>query len=101
MPSPAPATRPPRSFIGQVRQLLDRLPPTERRLGEFVLTFPGDLAGHAASELAAMVGVSNAIVTRFIRRLGCASYEEARRHARAASESGPAPFMNRAPGGSS
>lgn len=86
----------PLSFIGKVKQLLDTLPPSERRLGEFVLSFPGDLAGYAASELAAMVGVSNATVTRFIRRLGYNSYDDARRHTREAGKAGSALFLNRA-----
>lgn len=50
----------------------------ERRLAEFVLDFPGDLASYAASELAGLAGVSNATVTRFIKRLGYRQYEEAR-----------------------
>ena len=70
------------SFLGQIRHLIDTLPRSERRLGEFILDFPGDLASYSASELATLVQVSNATVTRFIRRLGYASYEEARRHAR-------------------
>lgn len=44
--------------------------------------FPGELASYTASELAALAGVSNATVTRFVRRLGYQSYEEARLHAR-------------------
>lgn len=54
----------------------------ERQLAEFVLDFPGDLASYAASELAALAKVSNATVTRFIKRLGYPNYEEARRHVR-------------------
>ncbi|QIL82609.1 MurR/RpiR family transcriptional regulator [Diaphorobacter sp. HDW4A] len=77
--SPSPSSL---SFLGQIRQLMDTLPPSERRLGEFILDFPGDLASYNASELAELVGVSNATVTRFTRRLGYAGYEEARRHAR-------------------
>lgn len=60
----------------------DALPPSEQRLGDFILNFPGDLASYTASELAALVEVSNATVTRFVRRLGYDGYEAARRHAR-------------------
>jgi DNA-binding MurR/RpiR family transcriptional regulator len=76
------SSAPPASFLSQVRHLKDTLPPTERRLAEFILDFPGDLASYSASELAVLVEVSNATVTRFVRRLGYQSYEEARRHAR-------------------
>lgn len=85
------------SFLGQVRQSLNTLSPTERKLGEFVLDFPGDLATYSASELATLVGVSNATVTRFIRRLGYASYEDARRLAREERSSGSPLFLS-APG---
>ena len=76
------------SFVSRVREALGALPPTERRLGEFVLDFPGNLSSYSASELARLTGVSNASVTRFVRRLGYESYDEARRHAREAGSSG-------------
>ncbi len=60
----------------------------ERRLAEFVIDFPGELASYGASELAALAGVSNATVSRFIKRLGYADYEEARRHVREGKEGG-------------
>ena len=66
------------SFLSRVRQNLTAFHPMERRLAEFVLDFPGDLASYAASELARLAGVSNATVTRFIKRLGYRHYEEAR-----------------------
>ena len=74
------------SFLAQIRHMRDALPPSEQRLGDFILDFPGDLASYNASELAALVEVSNATVTRFVRRLGYDSYEAARRHARAERE---------------
>lgn len=76
------------SFLARIRELMDQLPPTERRLGSFMLDFPGELASYSASELAALVRVSNATVTRFVQRLGYANYEEARRHARAQRSAG-------------
>lgn len=78
MASSLPAT----SFLAQIRHMRDALPPSEQRLGDFILDFPGDLASYNASELAALVDVSNATVTRFVRRLGYDGYEAARRHAR-------------------
>lgn len=71
-----------RSFNHRIRDILPLLPPSEKRLGEFVLRFSGDFAAYSASELAEMVGVSNATVSRFIRRLGYDSYEAARLHVR-------------------
>ncbi|MBF5005199.1 MurR/RpiR family transcriptional regulator [Diaphorobacter caeni] len=95
-PSSSPSTSPSSlSFLGQIRQLMETLPPSERRLGEFILDFPGDMASYNASELAELVGVSNATVTRFTRRLGYASYEEARRHAREERSRGSPLFVAR------
>lgn len=79
---PAPQDTPTASFVSRVRSAVNALPPTERKLGEFVLDFPGNLSSYSASELARLTGVSNATVTRFIRRLGYENYDEARRHAR-------------------
>ena len=73
---------------------MDTLPPAERRMAEFMLDFPGDLAGYSASELATLVQVSNATVTRFVRRLGYTSYEEARRHAREGRLAGSPLFLH-------
>ena len=76
------------SFLARVRRKLPELHPAERRLGDLVCDFPGELASYSASELAALAGVSNATVTRFVRRLGYDSYEDARRDARDEASSG-------------
>lgn len=76
------------SFLARVRNGLDSFHPMERQLAEFVLDFPGDLASYAASELAALAGVSNATVSRFIKRLGYQHYDEARRQVREEREQG-------------
>ena len=81
------------SFLGQIRQHLEFLPPSERRLAAFIVDFPGDLASYNASELAALVQVSNATVTRLMQRLGYANYEEARKHARQESTKGSPLFV--------
>ena len=78
------------SFVTRISQALPNLHPTERRLAEFVLDFPGELASYNASELAGLANVSNATVTRFIKKLGYRSYEEARQHVRANREEGAA-----------
>jgi DNA-binding MurR/RpiR family transcriptional regulator len=83
----------PSSFLTRVRQNLATFHPMERQLAEFVLDFPGDLASYAASELAALAGVSNATVTRFIKRLGYRHYDDARRQVRAERGSGSPLFL--------
>ena len=84
-----------RAFLARVRGSLDDLPAAERRLGEFVCDFPGELASYSASELAALAHVSNATVTRFVRRLGYDSYEQARRHAREETQTGSRLFLSK------
>lgn len=81
-----------RSFVGRVRTSLNDLPTVERRLAEFVLDFPGDIASYTASELADLAGVSKATVSRFVRRLGYAGYDDARKDVRQARETG-APLL--------
>lgn len=90
---PHSSKQPSPSFLTRVRESIPDLHPTEKRLAEFVLDFPGELASYAASELARLAGVSNATVTRFIRRLGYSSYEAARRHVREEKESGSPLFL--------
>lgn len=60
----------------------EKLPATERKLADIVLDFPGELASYTATELAELAGVSKAAATRFFKRLGFSSFEEARRMAR-------------------
>ncbi len=81
------------SFLARVRRVLPALHPAERRLGEFVCDFPGDLASYSASELAAFADVSKATVSRFVQRIGYENYEAARRHARAEKETGSQFFL--------
>lgn len=83
-----------RSFLTRVRNALPGLHPAERRLGEFVCDFPGELASYSGSELAELAHVSKATVSRFVKRLGYDSYEEARRHARAEKQTGSRLFLN-------
>jgi DNA-binding MurR/RpiR family transcriptional regulator len=87
------------SFLTRVRNSLASFHPMERRLAEFVIDFPGDLASYSATELATLAGVSNATVTRFIKRLGYPLYEDARRHVREERETGSPLFLtSRSPG---
>jgi len=82
----------PRSFLARIRVALPTLHPSERRLAEVVLNFPGELASYSASELARLAHVSNATVTRFVRKVGYASFEEARQAAREGAQGGAALF---------
>ncbi len=82
-----------KSFLFRVRQALPELHPAERRLGEFVCDFPGELASYSAQELAALAHVSKATVSRFVQRLGYDNYEEARRHARTEKQTGSRLFL--------
>lgn len=84
------------SFLGRVRESLGDLHPAERRLGEFLCEFPGELASYNAQELAKLANVSKATVSRFVRHLGFDSYEQARRLAREESQTGSRLFLSHA-----
>jgi DNA-binding MurR/RpiR family transcriptional regulator len=69
---------------GRIRACYKDLSPTDRRLADLMLEYPGDIASYSASELARIAGVSNAAVSRFVQRLGFRNYEELRVLAREA-----------------
>ena len=77
-------------FLLRVRDALPELNPSEYKLGEFVLDFPGEMAGYTASEIAELANVSNATVSRFVRRIGYGSFDEARRAVRDEQRAGTA-----------
>ena len=81
------------SFLTRLRDSLESLHPTEKRLAEFLLDFPGELASYSASELAKLSGVSNATVTRLVRRLGYSTFDAARRHVREEKNRGSPLFL--------
>ena len=81
------------SFLERVRKSLPELHPAERKLGEFLTQFPGEIASYNAQELARLADVSKATVSRFVRRLGFENYEEARRMARDESRTGSRLFL--------
>jgi DNA-binding MurR/RpiR family transcriptional regulator len=80
------------SFLSRIQKAAPEFHPSERRLAEAILHFPGQLASYTATEIARMAGVSNATVTRFIRKIGYASYEEARQAVRDEQSAGAALF---------
>jgi DNA-binding MurR/RpiR family transcriptional regulator len=79
------------SLESRIRAAYGELSPNEKRLADTILNFPGELASYSATELAQAAAVSKAAATRFFQRLGYASYDEARREARAAQRWG-SPF---------
>lgn len=82
------------TFLSRIRASLSSLHPSERRLADTLLSFPGEVASYSATELAQLANVSNATVTRFVRRLGYKSFEEARQAARVTQQSGAAIFQS-------
>lgn len=80
------------SYVARIRAALPTLHPSERRLADTILTFPGEIASYSATELAQLANVSNATVTRFVRRLGYESFDQARQAARATQQAGAAVF---------
>lgn len=85
-------------FLLHVSRKLPEMYPAERRIGEFILEFPGNLATYSATELAQFVGVSNATVSRFFKRLGYSNYNEARREVREESRAGSRLLLQRTEG---
>jgi DNA-binding MurR/RpiR family transcriptional regulator len=77
------SSNPGMSLHALIRSRYEDMRPTERRLADLLLNFPGELAGYSASELAHMAGTSNSAVSRLVRRLGFQNYEDLRRRARA------------------
>ena len=80
------------SFLARVHDAMTSLHPSERRLADTILNFPGQIASYNASELARIAGVSNATVTRFVRKIGYPSFEEARQAVRGEQNAGAALF---------
>lgn len=79
------------------------LPPAEKRLGDLLLSFPGDIATYSAGELADAAGTSRAAASRFFQRLGYRDFNEARQQAREAKRWGSPVYLASAssPGGKS
>ena len=70
------------SVISRIRNHYSSLPPTERKLADLLLEFPGDIASYSATELAERAGISKAATSRFFQRLGYDNFEQARLLAR-------------------
>ncbi len=81
------------AFLGRIKAIIPELHRAEKKLGAFLLDFPGDLASYDAQELARLSGVSKSTVSRFVRRLGFSSYESARHAAREERQRGSRHFL--------
>ena len=81
-------------LIGQIQKVYDELPGSERALADLLLEFPGDITVYSASELAERANVSNAAVSRFMKRLEFSDYRAARRAVRAAQAAGQPIYLN-------
>ncbi len=73
-----------RTVVDAIHEVYDQFSGQERRVADFVLDSPGELSMYAATELATLSGVSNATITRFVRRTGYPNYEAMRVAAREA-----------------
>lgn len=71
-------------IVDAIHEVYESFSSQEKRVADFVLESPGELSVYPASELAQLVGVSNATITRFVRRAGFGNYDEMRVAAREA-----------------
>ncbi len=78
----------------RIKQHYDDMPPSEKRLADLLLSFPGDMADYSASELCELAGTSKAAATRFFSRLGYKDFSDARRQAREAKNWGALLYQN-------
>ena len=63
-------TKRPKSLEARIRKFYDLLPESERRIADFILDFPGEIAAYSATELSQFSGGSKAAMTRLVHRLG-------------------------------
>lgn len=93
--------RPDGGLTARIRRHYGDLTRLERALADVILDRPGEVAAYSATELAALAGVSKMTVSRLVRRLGYAGFEEARLASRGAAESGSPLYLlgKSAPGG--
>ncbi len=83
------------SLAGRIQDHHEDLPPSEKRIADLILEFPGEVSAYSATELAELANSSKAAVTRLVRRLGFTNFEAARRAARDAQDWGsPLYLMN-------
>ena len=89
--SPTPSA----SLESRIRAIYDELTGNETKLADVILAAPGEVATHTAVELSSLAGISGATTTRFFRRLGYESHDQARRQARDAQRAGSPLYLKR------
>ena len=72
------------AIVHAIHAVYESFSAKEKKVANLVLDSPGELSVYSASELARLAAVSNATITRFVRRTGFGSYEEMRVAAREA-----------------
>jgi DNA-binding MurR/RpiR family transcriptional regulator len=77
----------------RIREQYDALPESERKVGDLIMDFPGQIASYSATELAELAGASKAAVTRLCHRLGYDGFADMRRAARAGRQAGSPLFL--------
>ncbi|WP_431025332.1 MurR/RpiR family transcriptional regulator [Halomonas sp. H5] len=80
----------------RIRAHYEALPKAEKRLGDMLLSFPGEIATYSAGELAEAAGTSRAAASRFFQRLGYKDFNEARQQAREAKRWGSPVYLSSA-----
>ncbi len=76
-----------------IREAYDRLPASERKVADFMLDFPSELATFSATEIAAKADSSKAAVTRMLQRLGFKNFNAVRQAAREARQWGSPVYL--------
>jgi DNA-binding MurR/RpiR family transcriptional regulator len=72
----------------RIRKHYESMPPSEKRLADLLLSFPGNITDYSATELCKLAQTSRAAATRFFSRLDYKDFSEARRQARDAKKWG-------------
>ncbi|MDA0341374.1 MAG: MurR/RpiR family transcriptional regulator [Proteobacteria bacterium] len=85
------ATEP--TLEARIRDRYGELPRSERKIGDLIMDFPGQIASYSATELAELADASKAAVTRFSHRLGYGGFDAMRRAARDAQSAGSPLFL--------
>ncbi|MBA2780439.1 MurR/RpiR family transcriptional regulator [Billgrantia kenyensis] len=84
----------PLTLEARIQAHYEELPPAERRLGDLLLSFPGDIATYSAGELAEAAGTSRAAASRFFQRLGYKDFNEVRLQVREARRWGSPVYLS-------
>lgn len=75
-----PQTAQPVRWLDRIQQIRERLNPSERAVAEYILRHGEAVVHLSITQLAELVGVSEATVVRFARRLGLRGYHDLKIH---------------------